>query len=199
MDNRGKKLILIGCLFIILSISLVMYNKYEDDKAGIKSKEVYNKIQETFKEDTELSLEEDFSTEMKKINIVGNNYIGIITIPTLNLQLPIISDWDYNKMKISPCRYYGSLLTDDLVICAHAYNNLFGNIKKLKQKDKLIFTDINQKNYLYEVELIDVLSPSDVTLMIESEFDLTLYTCTDDNLNRVTVRLNRLNWKLAKN
>jgi len=28
--------------------------------------------------------------------------------------------------------------------------------------------------------------------MIESEFDLTLYTCTYDNQNRVTVRLNMI-------
>ena len=28
--------------------------------------------------------------------------------------------------------------------------------------------------------------------MIENDFDLTLYTCTVDGLNRVTVRLNRV-------
>lgn len=27
--------------------------------------------------------------------------------------------------------------------------------------------------------------------MLDSEFDLTLYTCTDDGINRVTVRCNK--------
>ena len=40
--------------------------------------------------------------------------------------------------------------------------------------------------------MIEILSPKDVKKMIDSPFDLTLYTCTSDNLNRVTVRLNRV-------
>jgi len=103
-----------------------------------------------------------------------------------------MSDWDYVKMKKSPCRYYGSIFTNDLVICAHSYDNLFGKIKKLNQGDLLIFKDIDKNEYIYKVEVIEILSPTDVKKMIESDFDLTLYTCTMDTLNRITVRLNRV-------
>ena len=53
-------------------------------------------------------------------------------------------------------------------------------------------TDIDNNKYIYEVKIIEILSPNDIEEMIESEFDLTLYTCTKDNLNRVTVRLNKI-------
>ena len=127
---------------------------------------------------------------MKTVNIDGNNYIATISIPVLDIELPVMADWDYKKMKIAPCRYYGSIMTNDLVICAHGYDNLFGRIKNLTSGDLLVLTDMNNNEYIYKV--IEVLSPNDVKEMVESEFDLTLYTCTIDNLNRVTVRLNRV-------
>lgn len=43
----------------------------------------------------------------------------------------------------------------------------------------------------YEVIEIVILSPTDVTAMIESEYDLTLFTCTVGGEYRVTVRCNR--------
>ena len=75
----------------------------------------------------------------------------------------------------------------------------FGKTKVLKgvnlnvsEKDIVVITSISGKKYIYEVEVIEVLQPDDVVEMIENEFDLTLYTCTKDNLNRVTVRLNKI-------
>lgn len=189
MNKKGMILVIIGCILIIIAGLMVTYNNYENQKAATESKKVYEQIQT--KEITE-EVNQISNKEMKVINIDGNEYIGTISIPTLNLNLPVTSDWDYSKMKTSPCRYYGSIYTDDLVICAHSYNTLFGRIKNLNSGDLLILTDINKEEHIYQVEVIEILSPTDVTEMIESEFDLTLYTCTIDGLNRVTVRLNRV-------
>ena len=87
--------------------------------------------------------------------------------------------------------FYGNL-NKNLVICGHSYKAHFGDLYKLKQKDKVIFIDVNNNKYVYEVELIETLKSTDVRDMIESDFDLTLYTCTKDGKNRVTVRCNRV-------
>ena len=46
--------------------------------------------------------------------------------------------------------------------------------------------------YKYEVLEIEILNPKEVSKMIDNNFDLTLYTCTNDGLNRITVRCNRI-------
>lgn len=188
MNKKGLILISIGCTLILIAGIMVNYNYYSNQKAGVESKKIYEKIQ-----NNEIAVKEDIKEdkEMTIVNIDGNDYIGSLYIPALNLEIPIMADWDYNKMKISSCRYYGSIFTNDLVLCAHAYDNLFGKIKELNSGDILILTDMNKEEYIYKVEVIEILSPDDVQEMIESEFDLTLYTCTMDSLNRVTVRLNR--------
>lgn len=168
--------------FIILGFCLIMYNSYEDKKAGIESKKVVEQIQDN---------------PVESIKIDDNEYIGIINIPTLDLELLVMSDWSYEKMKISPVRYYGSFETDDLVICAHSYKTFFRYIKNLVVGDILIFTDMGGNSYLYKVEVIEILGPTDIKEMIENEFDLTLFTCTSDSKNRVTVRLNRVDNQIA--
>lgn len=185
-NKKWISLIVIGIIFICLALALLIYNKYVDNKAGIESKEALQKIQKNLESQKNV-------IKTNTINIDGHEYIGIINIPTLELELPIMSKCTDKNMKISPCKYYGSIETNDLVICAHSYKNLFRYIKNLKSKDILIYTDMSNNEYIYEVELIEILAPEDIEEMLESEFDLTLYTCTNDNQNRVTVRLNRLN------
>jgi len=192
MNKISKTLIIIGILLILSSVLLFVYYKYEDNIAGENAAKTLTLI----KESINTSLENTSDDEMLTLNVNGHDYIGTILIPTLNLELPVMSYCDYERLKVSPCRYYGSINTDDLIICAHAYKTHFGNIQNLNSNDKIIFTDVTGKIYIYEVLEIEVLSPKDVSLMINNDFDLTLYTCTDDNMNRITVRCNKISEQL---
>lgn len=193
--NKGKLFIIVGVFLILISLTMTFYNKYEDLNAGKQAKEALD----VFKSEvvTQNHIVDTLTTEevkeMKTVNINGDEFIGTITIPTLNLELPVMSEYSYSRLKKAPCRYYGNLFTNDLIICAHAYETFFANINKLKQNDLVIFTDVDGNSYAYEVLEIEILKPTDVDKMINNDFDLTLYTCTSDNMNRVTVRCNRVN------
>ncbi len=187
--NKWKILVILGFILILIASFLLIRNIYVDNRAGKLSNEVVEKIH---KELEEITTNKEDNNKKETLKIDGNEYLGIISIPTLDLELPVMNDWSYKKMRISPGKYYGELENNDLVICAHAYKSLFRYIKDLNPKDILILTDINGNEHIYEVKLIEILAPEDITEMIESEFDLTLFTCTNDNQNRVTVRLNRV-------
>lgn len=193
MSKIGKKLIIIGISLIIVSSILSIHNIYEENKAGKNSIAVLNNMKDTIVENVQnINNEIEKENTMQTININGYDYIGTITIPSLNLELPIMSEYDYDRLKISPCRYYGSIYTNDLIICAHSYKTHFKYISNLNQGDKIIITDTLGINYIYEVLEIEILNPTDVSKMIDNEFDLTLYTCTNDGLKRITVRCNRI-------
>lgn len=118
----------------------------------------------------------------------GYEYIGCLSIPALDLELPMMSDLTDEKLKVSPCRYYGSVQTEDMVLAAHNYAPFFGHLKELAIGDSLIFTDVSGQTQNYTVSEMYVLPPSAVEEMIHSGYPLTLFTCTDDNENRLTVR-----------
>lgn len=133
----------------------------------------------------ELLTEED--KQMKEVEIDGNLYIGYLSIPVLELELPIMSTWSYAQLRIAPCRYNGSIRGEDLVLMAHNYSSHFGPISKLEIGDKVFFTDMDGRVTCYEVVGKDVLAPTDVAEMTSGDFDLTLFTCTYGGANRVTV------------
>ncbi len=187
MKKVSKYLIILGSIFITLAISLVVRNMIMEKVAFERAISVLKEIEGN--DDNIVTINDG---DMPSVNILDNDYIGIIEIPSLNLKLPVMKDASYEKLDTSPGRYYGSVYTDDLVICAHDYARHFGYIESLKQDDIVIFRDMNNTEYVYKVEVIEVLNPTDVKEMIESEFDLTLYTCTYDGLRRVTVRCNRV-------
>ena len=188
MKKISKIFFGLGTILIILSIFFLINDLNEDKLAGSTSKKVLGIIENDL--DNNDNSNKNYVDDT--ILIDGYNYIGIIEIPSINLKLPIISTFDYDRLKIAPCIYYGSIETNDLVICGHSYKNHFRYLKELKSGDIITITDMNSNTYYYEVALVEILKPTEVLEMIESSFDLTLYTCSYGALKRITVRCNRI-------
>ena len=190
MNKFSKYLIILGILCVLLSITLYIKNKYQELDTGKKSKEILDIIETKINVSDKEEIKSN--TEDLVLNISGYDYIGVINIPSLNIKLPIMRETDYDRLAISPCKYYGNITTNDLVLCAHDYVNQFGKISNLKEDDIVIITDVLGNNYVYKVVLTEELNPIDITNMIDSPFDLTLYTCSYGALKRITVRCNRI-------
>lgn len=114
--------------------------------------------------------------------------IGILEIPALDLELPVISSWSYSSLRQAPCRYSGSAYKGDLVIAAHNYQSHFGGLRTLPEGSEVFFTDAVGNRFSYYVAVTEALTPWSVDDMTSGEWPLTLFTCTLDSQNRVTVR-----------
>lgn len=99
----------------------------------------------------------------------------------MDLSFPVMSDWDYAKLKISPCRYMGFVYQDNMVIAAHNYPKHFGNLKDLKSGDEVIFLDVSGNEFIY-------VRSNAVEEMEEGDWDLTLFTCIAGGRARIAVR-----------
>lgn len=182
MKKITKIFLILGLLFIGLAFSLLCYLELEDINSSKKSALVMNTILKDINEK---------NTDEKVLNINGFNYIGYLVIPSLDINLPITANYTEESLKISPSLYYGSV-NKNMIICGHAYKSQFKYLYQLKTGDKVIFTDINNNTYVYEVVLIEEIKQNEINKMLNSEFDLTLYTCTFNNLSRVTVRCKKI-------
>lgn len=195
MHNRkaGIAFLALGAVLIISALLLLRSHTLQDRQAGEYSLDALDGIQAAIAENSaaaatpqsqespEPSEEpEDESGEMKTVTIDGNDYIGYLSIPELELVLPVISDWgwDYNRLQIAPCRQQGSTKTDDIVIAAHNYDSHFGKLKDLSLGDSLSFTDVMGKCIQYELKKLETVDPHKVDYVLDSGYDLVLYTCT---------------------
>ena len=211
MSKRGKICTGIGLLLLAAALFLTMYNLWSDAKARVSANTVLEQLTPELEDaeegDVSLpaipsgdSLEEanipDYilnpEMDMSGEKIDGQQYIGVLRIPALSLELPVISEWSYPNLKIAPCRYAGSAYLDNMVVAAHNYYSHFGYLKNLSQGDEVIFTDMAGNVFRYEVVEIETLSPFAVDEMTSGDWDLTLFTCTVGGATRVTVRCERI-------
>lgn len=178
-----------GAALVLAALSLFLWNRWEDSRAGNSVDEILPQIEAGIGGDNTAPADPS-GDEMTELMIDGNSYIGVLSIPSLGLELPVMSDWSYPQLRIAPCRYSGSVAAGDLVIAAHNYSRHFGPIKDLAAGDKVYFTDMNGAVTSYEVVEVDILNPTAIEEMTDSGFDLTLFTCTYGGQSRVTVRCN---------
>ena len=192
-----------GIVCLLTAIGFVIYNGYEARYGEKNSQELLQNIQDRIQkaEQTEQTQpgdlpaetipendQEDTSRLMQTVPVGEYDSIGILSIPVLKLELPVLADWSYAKLKKSPCHYYGSCYEPDFVIAGHNYTSHFGRIRRLLPGDLVLFTDATGQVHCYEVVLLETLAATATEEMITSGFDLTLYTCTLGGSNRVTVR-----------
>lgn len=128
--------------------------------------------------------------EMPCIEIDGISYVGYLSIDKLEIELPIASTLDEDTLMYAPCRYVGSVYQNNLVIGAHNYLKNFGQLSKLRKGDTVVVTDTHGNTFNYSVEITEKLSPKNVEEMINSDYDLTLFTCTAGGKFRIAVRCN---------
>lgn len=198
--SPGILCIVIGGVLLLAALGLYGYNRYEDAQAGAEAQVVVQDLEQKLEqtvskaESTEPSSdsEEMLSPELPVVMLDGYDYIGVISIPAIDIKLPVMSDWSYPKLKISPCREFGSSRTDDLVIAAHNYESHFGKLGSVSVGDNVIFTDMDGVENHYIVQKTDILQPTDVDAVEHSGYDLVLYTCTYGGKTRITVFCDRI-------
>lgn len=198
--SPGILCIVIGGMLLLAALGLYGYNRYEDAQAGAEAQVVVQDLEQKLEqtvskaESTETSSdsEEMLSPELPVVMLDGYDYIGVISIPAIDIKLPVMSDWSYPKLKISPCREFGSSRTDDLVIAAHNYESHFGKLGSVSVGDNVIFTDMDGVENHYIVQKTDILQPTDVDAVEHSGYDLVLYTCTYGGKTRITVFCDRI-------
>jgi sortase A len=202
----GKMLMGLGLVLLLGAAGICAYNVWDETRADAASREVLSELipeipaaetegsgadgNETSKPIQSWVLNPDLA--MPEVMIGGEAYIGTVSIPALKLTLPVMSSWDYEKLKTAPCRYSGSVYKDDMVICAHNYGRHFSGIKGLLPGESVIFTDADGNVFRYTVSDVEILNPVAIEEMTSGDWDLTLFTCTTGGQTRFALRCQRM-------
>ena len=199
----GKIFTITGLLLFAAALALSVYNLwdgYRAEQSREKLLEEYRDKNQNISDEGEQAEESDGQIpdyqlnpemEMPEVRLEeldGAACIGVLEIPEIDLKLPVLSEWSYPLLKKAPFRYSGSAYLDNLVIAAHNYRTHFGKLKELEVGTEVIFTDAAENRFEYKVAAVEALTPQSVEDMTSGEWALSLFTCTLDGKNRVTVR-----------
>lgn len=193
--------IALGAVLVAAALALLLWNWRQERNAADSAQALLIRVMDWLEEEAQTDadfgvssdLPDPYDPAMQEVELQGYNCLGYLSIPTIALTLPVMADWDYEMLKLAPCRYAGSTKSDDLVIAAHNYASHFGHLSQLKPGDLVYFMDMNGLGTTYQVQLLQILEPTQIESATNGEYDLVLFTCTYGGQRRVTVRCNRWN------
>jgi sortase A len=202
----GTAFVVLGAVLILIALSTVIINLWQEEMSGLNADQAMEQLWEQMTvdpvpatPDTPALLPENGSTSdapefrpMPEIQVDGISYVGYLSIPALNLELPVISESTEQNLEIAPCRFFGTVYQKDFVIGGHRYRRHFRKLSTLGYGERLSFTDVEGNVYIYEVAECEVLEPNQAEYLCSGDWDLSLFTCTPGGMTRVVLRCLRV-------
>ena len=177
--------LIIAAIIIGVLITIKYINLYRHENAA---KNVIANINRSFEETTDT---------VQEINeqIDGHKVIGIIRIPKINLEYPILETTSKETLNLSITKFWGNKINEIGNVTLAGHNNLngtmFGKTKNLEIGDIIELTDIQNITLKYKIFKKYVVDPNDITVIIpeqENVREITLITCTNGNKNRLIIK-----------
>lgn len=139
----------------------------------------------------------DVPDEQKSIASDGTVYytIGVINIPSINVNYPILSTYSDALLKIAPCKFHGPNPNEvgNLCIAGHNYRNskFFSKVLNMELGDIIEITDLSGTTVQYAVYDTFIVNPDQLectSQLTGGKKEVTLITCTNDNKQRYIVK-----------
>ena len=205
-DKKSTLNIIIITIIIITIIAIVIFAITRNNNISIRENMLnqFKKDIEQMNTDNENSIEEQSKSveeiivtpteeEAKQSKDSIDNYktIGILKIPSLNIEYPIISETTNAALKISVTKYWGPNPNEvgNLVILGHNYKSsyMLSKLPNIKIGDIIKITDKKGKTIdykVYETKKIDPYDSSCTSQKTDGKKEVTVITCVDNGKNR---------------
>lgn len=179
-------LLAIIIIAIIVVIALIAV-KYSVSQAN--EKEV-SKVVEIIKQEKTESQVKELEIEYK-----GYKVVGMISMPKIDLEYPILFETTNETMKYSITKFWGNGVNKigNLSLAGHNnYNGtMFGKTKNLEIGDVIELTDLSQVTRTYIIYDKFITDPNDISVIEVDEFgtrEVTLITCSNGNKERLVLK-----------
>ena len=183
-------LLMISIVIVATFVIIKHVNMYNNEK---KLQIIVTNINEKLKNSDEIILQIDEKIENYKV-------VGIIKIPKIDLEYPILEETNKKSLNLSITKFWGNKINEIGNVSLAGHNNLngtmFGKIKKLEVGDIIELTDIQNVTLKYQIFKKYVINPNDISCILpekEGAKEVTLITCTNGNKNRLILKAREIN------
>lgn len=185
---RALRIVLI-VVAVVVAI-FVAKKFYNEGKTENSAKEVLAEIKTTIETYEEVEAVQTIDAELK-----GYKVVGIIKIPKIDVEYPILEKTTVESLNISITKFWGNEINEIGNVTLAGHNNfsgvMFGKIKKLTIGDIIELTDTQNVTLQYEVFETKIIDPNDISCILpieEGRREITLITCENGKANRFIVK-----------
>lgn len=191
MKNKLYNIILIILGIVLLVVITLIAIKYGRNQ--IIEKNLHSVVDEV---KTQIEQQEN-NKELRQVQVEyeGYNVVGIISIPAIGIEYPILDTTNEKTMKVAITKFWGNDVNELGNFTMAGHNNkdgtMFGKTKRLNIGDKIEMTDLTGKTIEYEIFDQYLIDPNDVSCVKsvkENTREVTLITCANGRSNRLITK-----------
>ena len=200
--KKNRIIFIYRVLLILLIIAalivggVIFHKQYEDQVYEKENKELVIVFHEEIsKVDNENSKNDKKGKKKIDLKYKGQKVIGLIEIPAIELEYPILEKTTKLAMATSISRYYGGEINELGNVSLAGHNNysgtMFGRNKNLKKGDDVLLTDLTGNTLRYEIYDIFVTHPDDTEVLETKDKtirEVTLITCKNGRSERLIIK-----------
>ena len=187
----NKKILVYKILLIILVIiavvmaSIIIHKQYNDRVYDKENKEIVDLFHQ----------QEENNKGVIQLEYRGYNVVGLIKIPEINIEYPILKETTMAAMDTSIIKFSGGEINGFGNVTLAGHNNysgtMFSKNKNLNKGDKVLLTDLSGNTVEYEIYDKFITDPNDVSILEtkdETIREVTLITCKNGRSNRLIIK-----------
>ena len=187
-----KRQILIVSIIATIVLIIIKYGRSQKNEKELK--EVVATIT------TQIQENKEENEPIGDIEVKGYKVVGIIKIPKINIEYPILEKTTDEAMKYSVTHFWGDEVNaiGNYTIAGH--NNMdgtmFGNTSELDIGDIIELTGLDGKKIQYQIFKQYIIDPEDVSCVKSVKAgtrEVTLITCTNGHKNRRVTKAREIN------
>ena len=202
-----KMQFIMSVIFVFLFSGWYVYSEVQKNACEAVSQDILNDISmdNTISDkplvvaldDTEVVENNAQVLDGKYTDEYGNTYTyeSILSIPSLGIEYPVLSETSEELLKISINKFWGGSPNSvgNYCIVGHNYKSgkMFGKLSQMKSGDIIKLTDLSGKTLEYKVYDRYVVDPENVACTIQITKGLkevTLITCTNGGKQRLIIK-----------
>lgn len=191
MKNKIYNIILIILGIVLLVVITLITIKYGRNQ--VIEKNLHSVVDELKTQIEQVGNNE----ELKQVQVEyeGYNVVGIISIPAIGIEYPILDTTNEKTMKVAITKFWGNDVNELGNFTMAGHNNkdgtMFGKTKRLNIGDKIEMTDLTGKTLEYEIFDQYLIDPNDVSCVNsvkKNTREVTLITCANGRSNRLITK-----------
>ena len=193
---------IMSVIFVFLFSGWYVYSEVQKNACEAVSQDILNDISMdkplvVALDDTEVVENNAQVLDGKYTDEYGNTYTyeSILSIPSLGIEYPVLSETSEELLKISINKFWGGSPNSvgNYCIVGHNYKSgkMFGKLSQMKSGDTIKLTDLSGKTLEYKVYDRYVVDPENVacTSQITNGLkEVTLITCTNGGKQRLIIK-----------
>ncbi len=177
VNKRITNVILIlGVALVLVSFAILGVTYYRDYNAEKKADSIVSALNELIPPPRDMLPQPEPNSTMTSLQVAGEDFVGILTVPSLSKELPVGASWNQDRITDYPCRFYGSVYDGTLMIGGIDNNGQLDFVDALEQGTRLQFTDVSGNRYNYLVSFAEQRDKVDQHLLSVHPCDLVIFS-----------------------